>query len=194
MARQRKGDVVTVLMIIGGILILLSVLVIGVYVYHAYRWGPCWTSFSQRMGEIEKAFGKLKTQESSEVTITMGDCVGSLVFVNKDTFNKINKKYRDSFKCPEGEGFFIGFPKDNEIKSGWRFWLWPEDLWENLVRWWRGTARDIQPLCKSADREIEISDPVIGGPDEGKAKTLCLKIIKTTTDKYGISYEEGACA
>ena len=61
MAKQMKGDVTTVLMIVGGILILLSVIVVGIYVYHAYRWGPCWANFNQEMGEIEKTFGKLKT-------------------------------------------------------------------------------------------------------------------------------------
>lgn len=192
MNRQMKGDVVTILMIIGGIVILLSVIVVGVFVYQSVRWGPCWANFNQEMGEIEKGFNKLKTQEKAEVAVTMGDCVGSLVFVNQNTLNKIDKKYRDSLKCPEGKGFFIGFPQDNEIKSGWRFWLWPEDLWENLVRWWFGEARGIKPLCKSVDREIEISDPVIGGPGGGKTKTICLELIKKT-DSYGVSYEEGSC-
>lgn len=198
MAERMKGDVVTILMIIGGIVILLSVLVIGISVYQATRWGPCWANFNQEMGKIEKGVEKLKLQPSTEVTVTMGECVGALVFTNTDDLKNAEKEagleFRKELKCPEGRGLIIGLPYDQETKTGWRIWRLPKDILENFVRWWKGKALNINPLCRSADREIETSNPVIWGPGEGKTRILCLKIIKTATDKYGVSYGEGACA
>jgi len=207
MTKQKKGDVTTILMIIGGIFILLSVLVVGVSVYQSARWGPCWANFNQEMGEIEKALEqKLKTQESTEVTITMGDCVSKLIFLDKksldDLEDKIGKTFTEELKCParknqegeilEGSGFIIGIPYFEETKSGLKFWQWPKDYIENIVRSWQEKVRGIGPLCKGLDRGINLED--IDGPGEGKTRTICLELSKIGDDKYGIDYREGVCA
>lgn len=206
MAKQMKGDVTTVLMIIGGIFILLSVLVIGVFVFQSVRWGPCWASFNQEMGEIEKALEqKLMTQEKVKVTVTMGECVSKLIFLDKkgldDLEDKVGKEFTEELKCPvrktqegeilEGNGFIIGIPYFEETKSGLKFWQWPKDLLENIVRKWQEKARGIGPLCNSLDRGINLED--INGPGEGKTKTICLELSKIGDEKYRVDYEEGSC-
>lgn len=203
-SRQRKGDAVTILMIIGGIVILLSVLAVGMYVYHAYRWGPCWANFDQEMGEIEKVLEqKLKLKETPEsVTVTMGECVTKLVFLNKkdldDLKDKVGRIFSEQLKCPEGKGFIIGIPYFEETKSGLKFWLWPKALLENLARKWQEKARVIDPLCRPLGYEVTPLD--IDGPGEGKAKMVCMTAekIKSGEDpleyKFKLDYREGACA
>ncbi len=187
MAKQMKGDVTTVLMIIGGIFILLSVLVVGVFVFQSVRWGPCWANFNQEMGEIEKALDqKLKTQERTEVTVTMGDCVGALIFTDEKGLSRVEAdEFRNVMKCPRGEninGFVIGLPYFKDTP-----WY---RIDKNIVKLWDEMGRDIGPLCKGLDREVP--DKEIKGPGEGKTKTICLELIKIG-DSYGINHEEGAC-
>ncbi len=196
MAKQKKGDVTTVLMIIGGILILLSVIVVGIFVYQSVRWGPCWANFGQKMGEIEKAFEqKLMTQPSANVTVTMGDCVGALIFTDEKGLDKVEAdEFRNVMECPRGEninGFVIGLPYfgDTSLLT-WKFWTWPEKTRNKAVKAWEEMGRGIGPLCKGLDREVP--DLEIKGPGEGKTKTLCLELVKIG-ESYGVSYREGSC-
>ena len=194
MAKQMKGSVVTVLMIAGGILILLSILFIGISVYQTVRWGPCWASFNQNLGEVETSLEqKLMTQESDRVTVTMGECVGLLAFVNKEDLDEIETEgLSNALNCPSGEGFIIGLPYFEETASGLRFWRWHKDIAENIMKSWEEKVKGIGPLCKGLDKKFSELEP-IKGPGEGKTKTLCLELSKLGDDKYGISYGVGAC-
>jgi hypothetical protein len=192
MAKRMKGDIVTTLMIIGGIFILLSVIVIGIDVFQSVKWGPCWANFGQEMSEIDSAFDKLKTQESTEETVTMGDCVGMLVFANKNELTDLDTaEFKNPLECPDKPGFIIGLPYFEETESGWRFWLWRRDIAENIIKTWEEMGRGIGPLCRGLDQEV--SSMEIKGPGDGQTRVICLKLAKVG-DSYGVDYEEGSCA
>ena len=190
MAKQRKGSgIITVLFIIGGILILASVLVIGVFVFQSVRWGPCWANFGQEMAEIEQAFEqKLMTKSSAEVSVTMGDCVGALIFTDENGLDRVEAgEFRNAMECPRGEninGFVIGLPYFKDI-SWYR-------IDKKIVKLWEEMGKGIGPLCRGLNREVP--DLEIKGPGEGKTKTVCLELVKIGDNSYGVSPGEGACA
>ena len=188
----------TMLLIIFSLFFLAIVITVAAtVVYPMIRWGifsPCWGSFSGQMG----SFTTIEFLREPQ-TITVGDCVGSIMFVNKEApdnyFTGINEDYMKELRC-EGEGasYIIGFPT-NDFKPdqvGWNVFKWPKKLWQEMKDLWLNELGGIGPICKIMDSEKEFTKGSVQAvKDQG---VYCIEI-KLTSDKknYEVVIDDGSC-
>jgi len=137
-------------------------------------------------------------------TITVGECVGSIMFVNKEAPNEyfigINENYMRELNCKEdGASYVLGFPA-NELKPekvGWNVFKWPKKLWQEMKDFWLHDLGGVGPVCNMLDKERTFIDPkgkaIVYDEKEG-VKAYCIEV-KLTDDKknYELKIDEGAC-
>lgn len=198
-----KGIERTMILVIFAVLMLILVLaVFSLKVYPLIRWGifsPCWGSFTSKMGSFTGIEFLRKPQ-----TIIVGECAGSIMFVNKEApneyFEGINEDYMRELNCKEdGASYVLGFPA-NELKPekvGWNVFKWPKKVWQEMKDFWLHDLGGVKPICNVLDKERAFIDPkgkaIVYDPKEG-VKTYCIEV-KLTSDKknYEVKIDEGPC-
>lgn len=142
---------------------------------------PCWGVFVSDMNSV--TFLKSKPH-----SVTVGDCVDSFNFVNK---RQLASSFR-SLECPaNAEGFLIAIPRFSETQSGLKFWLWPEDLWEEAEQAWKERFGGIRPICKGLNKPFTAVPEPLYGPPSGSI-TYCIQIIEQETT-FDLSIQVGKC-
>ncbi len=184
--------------ILAMIFLIIFLTVFSTKVWPAIRWGPfspCWGTFVGNLG----SFSDIEFLREPQ-TITIGDCVSAVYFVNKEVpieyFNSIGYDYGEELLCERGgESYVIAFPRRKYEEEGWNVFNWPEKVWEEAKKFWKEDLGGVSPICKLLDKERGFVRPeyLVYDPNAG-AKTYCIDI-KLTKDKdaYDIIKEEGAC-
>jgi hypothetical protein len=162
------------------IVLLVLVIVAFFYIFWPYfRFGifsPCWAG----------AVSRFNTMTGTEILrspqqISIGDCVNSIHFVNRDKIDAVEEMARMQdwdwmLDCERGEGYksyAILIPTVRDTSLGLKFWNWPANAWNKVVEFWQKTIGGVKPVCKSFDEKLsnELSLP---GPQENGGVTYCI--------------------
>jgi len=170
-------------------------------------YGQCIANGLSEMNDIKTAIHGLESKtpgESSEpITIKLGDCIGSILFANRDYVFGNDIAVSGSLECPSGyqdnlyQGYIILGPSVDIEETGWEFWKKWADKPKSMVRDFLEEYGIVQNLCKAlASTGDSFEEPggqpiTLDGPrgNEG-TKTYCIHADKTGEHKYKIVVEK----
>jgi hypothetical protein len=184
--------------------LILAVVVIVMFfipnmLYEAY--GKCWGDAYTSLQDAESAASYLTADQSKAVRITMGDCVGGVIFFKRDYFDSSTSDFGKTISQMEDEyctttykgykSFILMLPwktvKEeatktssgifDKIKKTWsEYWGYAKQLWDS-----KGRAALIKPACfgvegvftdKGGDTAIFLPSDLAAGPQNLNEKEL----------------------
>jgi hypothetical protein len=178
-----------------------AVLMVGIVIYFFFTQGwpliryalnPCWGLFVSDINSFEI----WPWEKEKSVDFHFCDVVGELAFVNKEELQEFKEEISEEFakviECePDYASYIIGLPYFEETKSGLKFWLWPKDIWENVVKWWKEKMGGIKPVCKGLEKPFKVKPDPIKGPKTGN--TIWCVTFSLEKDGYNVDAKEDKC-
>jgi hypothetical protein len=199
MATNRKGDIDMVLVVIGSIVLLL--ITIGIFIsgmWPAIRYGPFSPCYARAVSDTDSlsTFNLIREPQ----TISLGDCVNAMYFVNDDFLSqvsdRIGKDFKEQVDCdPGGRSYIITVPKLLETEYGWNIFKWPKTLLNNFKEKLMGSVGG-KAYCNILSRETYYKSSVAfrGSNLNEKNNVYCVDIAKDKdTNKYVVYHCEGTC-
>jgi hypothetical protein len=193
MNRGKKGDINSIIIIIGAVVLLLIVL--GIFIYQMWPWirygpfSPCWAEAVASVNTLA-GFDLLREPQ----TIKLGDCLNALYLVNGDTLDEISeeiKEFKKELDCPDGgKSYVIAVPILEGGEFSWNIFKWPrEALRELKERFYEKVG--LKTYCKILSRERPYKNPT---PFKAGGKIYCVDIAKDKeTETYTVYFCEGSC-
>lgn len=199
--------IVTNILIIGSIVIAIMVMFgvtgIAANVWNIIRHGACWGHLKADVDYFYNSFTKpslFAPQFRGNKVIELGECVGAIAFINDDELEGFKEEFRSrGYNCEKGEAYIIGIPYYPDTESGWKFWLWPKDILENIANTWNDRVRGMQPYCKALQKPIAGTiEPMLGPNKAGGTDKYCITELYKENDgsgneAYYVQYNAGPC-
>jgi len=202
-----RGAVKTQVLIIGSIVILIiaifGVTMLGADVWNKLRHGKCWGELKNDVDYFYDSFTKpslFAPQFKGSREVNFGECVGALAFINEEEFKDLKEDFQSrGLNCKGGTAYIVGIPYFPDTESGWRFWLWPKDILENIANTWNDRVKGMQPYCRPLQGSFAgAAEPMLGPNKEGGSAAYCVTELSkgkdiTGKDEYTIQYKVGPC-
>jgi len=191
---MRKGlseTVTTMLWVATTVILILIVFSIGTKLVPLIYHGTCWGGLSGSVDNLIKGPSALILGKST-TKITMGDCVGALMFLNYDEAKEIVADSGGYIKCHASKASVIGIPSFKDTSFGFNPLNWPKAAWNRVTKYWGEEVRGIQPICVPMDKEVSVEPTgmnVIEGTRDGTSKYICVRLEDRGT-YYKIKIEE----
>ncbi|MEM5797867.1 MAG: hypothetical protein QXG26_00535 [Candidatus Aenigmatarchaeota archaeon] len=173
-----------ILVIFSLLMLMIVIVIVAVRVWPLLKYGPfspCWAVASSKVGELTL----LPWEKEKSETITIGDCVSFLKFVNS----------RQGF-CEEEEakGYIIITPIMPKEEKKWydylKIWHIPGDIKDAIQKWWKEELGGIKEECINMDMPFCQELSLEG--EEGGQKVYCITI-KREKGCFAVSSIEGEC-
>lgn len=127
-----------------------------------------------------------------QLNIPLGDCVGSVYFLNKEEFKRIRK----DLGCPaHGEGYIIAIPYYEDEICGWNIFKCGKRWLKDAKRFWDERLGRIKPVCRKLEKPFSHTpkEPMLGPKMEGGHNAYCITRLDKDEIGYIIDYTPGRC-
>jgi len=209
---MNRSGIVTVKVIlwfIFGFVIFAAVFVAFYGYLSSLFYGECMANAFAAATELRAGFHELEPKSVQShldpMTVTLGDCVASMAFLNHNHLQEHSIEIEGILECQSGyRGYIIIGPDMGENEYGWEFWEW-WGVSENKIRqWFIDRANLPYPACNalmSAEYSFEehesdgAEEPIVldGPMESGGTKSYCVTLWKTGSQLYDVTYEDGKC-
>lgn len=183
-----------IIVMFAAVMLIIVLMFFSAKIWPLIRWGPfspCWAKVSSDMG----TFSLIEYMREPQ-TITVGDCVSAVMFVNKEVpeayFDHIDPEYFNKLNCDiGGQSYILVFPHD-KYEAGWNVFKWPKKVWEEMKEFWREDLGGLVPLCKKVDNKKRFVGDGVAIVEEG---VYCIDIKESKTDKnlLEVKIDKGRC-
>ncbi|MHC4184244.1 MAG: hypothetical protein ACYSR0_12935 [Planctomycetota bacterium] len=193
-----------------GIFIFIVAFGLGYMFFGTTVHGTCVSDALSEITEIRTAIRGLETKTPGELSdpipVSLGNCAGSMLFINREDLLSSNIQVPGSLECITNydgvpyQGFMVFVPNPGIDDTGWRFWERWKELPRAELKDFLNEYRLIEKLCKplfSTDDMFDYSNnPItLDGPGGSGTKEYCIQVKKTGSHIYDIiTLHEGVCA
>ena len=179
---MRKGSVPATVLLPFVFGVLITLVIFFTFIFPSLLrvlYGACWGNLDSQMTDLASTFARMNVDGEEQRQITLGDCIGKMVFANR---NRINSVLPDVTCDPGYRSAIIVTPGFEGI----------DKMIANNIKRVDTKCREIP--YKSRYAYIEEGAVVLDGPEgDEDSKTYCLTIKKTATDTFSLSRKEGEC-
>ncbi len=166
-------------------------------------YGECMEDALNTAQDLKTEFHKLSLMSgaaySDPITVTLGDCVGSMLFINRERLLQEDLEIPDFLECVDGyNAYIIVGPHIEEAEGfwGWEYWSSKWSNMKNQIKEW--VLKKLKmldafciPLSSPKDTfEEPGGDPITldGAQGFSGTQSYCIRLRKTGTSEEGNTY------